>query len=136
MMDGHQMMEKKTAPTTRSPDRDIYQYFSESNYLGSASSRRETVLNTNGKYVPVPTTKIPKKEYGPMVVKVHLDGRPVQEEKVIPHDDDQHHYHIVKTKIPSLESFDAIRPTSNSINLYRTNSPYPYAIYSRPNQRR
>lgn len=131
-MDGHEMMKKKSFTTTIQPERDIYDQFSGSNYLGSASSRQETILYVNG--VQVKPTKAPNKHFGPMVVKVHLDGRPVQEEKSIPEDDDVHMYKIVKQRVPSLSSFD-VRPTSNYVPTFKTNSPYPYAVYSRPASR-
>lgn len=137
MMDGHEMMKKtkKETSTTARPEKDSYEYFSESNYLGSASSRQETVLNANGKLVQKVDgpTNAPGKHYGPMVVKVHLDGRPVQEEKSIPADDDVHHYHILKTKVPALSALEA--RNEKKVPVFKSNSPYPYAVYTRPSRR-
>ncbi|GLV36938.1 Rhythmically expressed gene 5 [Carabus blaptoides fortunei] len=135
MMEGHEMMKKTTKnerSTTGNPEKDGYE-FSESNYLGSASSHQETVLNLNGKLVQKvqPATKAPSKHFGPMIVKVHLDGRPVQEEKSIPADDDVHHYNILRTKVPALASLES----PNTVPAFKSNSPYPYAVYSKPSRR-
>lgn len=134
MMEGHEMMKKTT--TTPAPRRDSYDYYSESNYLGSASSRHETVLNfnrpSNKGFTTNPTKQTPnsvaptKFAYGPMVVRVHPDGRPVQEDKVLPIDDDVHHYIMMKTKIPNLREFESrSKPSFNG----------PYAFYIRPSTR-
>lgn len=133
-MEGHEMMKKKTT-TTPAPRRDAYDYYSESNYLGSASSRHETVLNyrpANKGFTTNPTKQTPnsvaptKFAYGPMIVRVHPDGRPVQEDKVLPVDDDIHHFMMMKTKIPNLSQFEGRgKPSFNG----------PFAFYIRPNTR-
>lgn len=137
MMEGHEMMKKKsTTTTTQNPKRDPYDYYPESNFLGSSSSRHETVLNfnrPNKDFTTNPTKQIPnsvaptKFSYGPMIVRVHPDGRPVQEDKIIPMDDDVHHYMMMKTKIPSLTQFEPRNKPSY---------PHPYAFYIRPTTRR
>lgn len=131
------MMKKKPSATTQNPRRDPYDYYSESNYLGSASSKHETVLNfnqrpVNKEFTTNPTKQVPnsvgptKFSYGPMVVRVHPDGRPVQEDKILPVDDDVQHYIMMKTKIPSLSQFEPrSKPSYNN----------PYAFYIRPNTR-
>lgn len=137
-MEGHEMMKKnkKSSTTTQAPRRDSYDYYSESNYLGSASSNYETILNLNQRpinkgFTTNPTKQtpnnIPKKfAYGPMVVRVHPDGRPVQEDKVLPVDDDIHHYMMMKTKVPSMSQFEGRSKPSIS---------HPYALYIRPSSR-
>lgn len=134
-MEGHEMMKKNKKPTTTtpSPRRDSYDYFSESNYLGSASSNYETILNLNQRplkgFTTNPTKQTPnniipsKFAYGPMVVRVHPDGRPVKEDKILPVDDDIHHYMMMKTKIPPMSQFE---PRSKASIVH------PYAIYIRP----
>lgn len=135
-MEGHEMMKKKPSTTTQSSRRESYDY-SESNYLGSASSHHETVLNYNHRpvnkgFTTNPTKQTPnsvtpvKLNYGPMVVRVHPDGRPVIEDKVLPVDDDIHHYMMMKTKVPSMAQFDS-RP--------KPNLSHPYAFYVRPSSR-